>query len=89
MDGCFAAHPSGEIIPGSFGRFYVFQHAICPFHIGFVGDRRAAVCFKSYGIRWLRLTADGETVFRPAAKASRAEDRHLGRLFGIKPVIVR
>ena len=89
MDGCFAAHPSGEIIPGSFGRFYVFQHAICPFHIGSVGDRRAAVCFKSYGIRRLRLTADGETVFRPAAKASRAADRHLRCLCGIKPGIVR
>ena len=89
MDGCFAALPADEIIPGSFGKFYAFQHAICPFYIGLVSDRRAAVCFKSYGIRRLRLTADGETVFRPAAKASRAADRHLRGLCGIKPGIVR
>ena len=89
MDGCFAAHPSGEIIPGSFGRFYVFQHGICPFHIGFVSDRRAAACIKLYGIRRLRLTADGEEVFRPAAKAPRAADRHLRGLCGVKPGIAR
>ena len=89
MDGCFAAHPADEIIPGSFGKFYVFEHAIRPFYVGFISDRRAAVCIKLYGIGRLRLTADGETVFRPAAKASRAADRHLGRLFGIKPVIAR
>ena len=89
MNGCFAALPADEIIPGSFGRFYVFQHAICPFHIGFISDRRSAVCIKPYGIGRLRLTADGETVFRPAAKASRAADRHLGGLCGIKPVIAR
>ena len=89
MDGCFAALPADEIIPGSFGKFYAFQHAICPFYIGLVSDRRAAVCIKPYGIRRLRLTADCKTVFRPAAKASRAADRHLGRLFGIKPVIAR
>ena len=89
MDGCFAAHPSGEIIPGSFGRFYVFQHAICPFHIGFVSDRRAAVCIKLYGIGRLRLTADGETVFRPAAKTSRAANYHLGCLCGVEPGIAR
>ena len=89
MDGCFAAHPADKIISGSFGGFYVFQHTICPFHIGFVSNRRAAVCIKPYGIGRLRLTADGETVLRPAAKASRAADRHLGRLFGIKPVIAR
>ena len=89
MDGRLAALPADEIIPGSFGRFYAFQHATCPFHIGSVSDRRAAVCIKPYGIGRLRLTADGETVFRPAAKASRAADRHLRCLCKVKPVIVR
>ena len=50
MNGCFAALPADEIIPGSFGKFYVFEHAIRPFYVGFIADHRSAVCFKSYGI---------------------------------------
>ena len=89
MNGCFAALPADEIIPESFGKFYVFEHAIRPFYVGFIADHRSAVCFKPYGIGRLRLTADGETVFRPAAKASRAADRHLRCLCKVKPVIAR
>ena len=89
MNGRLAALPADEIIPGSFGKFYVFEHAIRPFYVGFISDRRAAVCIKPYGIARLRLTADGETVFRPAAKASRAANYDLGCLCGVEPVIAR
>ena len=76
--------PAAELIVGSGGRLHTVQHALLPPDAGFIADTRAAGSIKLYGIRGLRVSADGEIVLSLAAVVPRAVQRHLGGFFRVK-----
>ena len=76
--------PAVELIVGSGGRLHTVQHALLPPDAGFIADTRAAGSIKLYGIRGLRVSADGEIVLSLAAVVPRAVQRHLGGFFRVK-----
>ena len=81
--------PAAEIIVGSGGRLHTVQHALLPPDAGFFADTRAAGGIILYGIRGLRVSADGEIVLGLAAVVPRAVQRHLGGFFRVKARVVR
>ena len=81
--------PAAELIVGSGGRLHTVQHALLPPDAGFFADTCASGGIKLYGIRGLRVSADGEAVLRLAAVVPRTVQRHLGGFFRVKARIVR
>ena len=80
--------PTAEIIVGSGGRLHTVQHALLPPDAGFFADTRAAGGIILYGIRGLRVSADGEIVLGLAAVVPPAVQRHLGGFFRVKARVV-
>ena len=81
--------PAAEIIVGSGGRLHAVQHALLPPDAGFFADTCASGGIILYGIRGLRVSADGEIVLGLAAVVPRAVQRHLGGFFRVKARVVR
>ena len=81
--------PAAEIIVGSGGRLHAVQHALLPPDAGFFADTRASGGIILYGIRGLRVSADGEAVLRLAAVVPCTVQRHLGGFFRVKARVVR
>ena len=81
--------PAEEIIVGSGGRLHAVQHALLPPDAGFFADTRASGGIILYGIRGLRVSADGEAVLRLAAVVPCTVQRHLGGSFRVKARVVR
>ena len=80
--------PAEEIIVGSGGRLHAVQHALLPPDAGFFADTCASGGIILYGIRGLRVSADGEIVLNLAAVVPRTVQRHLGGFFRVKARVV-